>query len=159
MFGKHFASMYSGSLFGKSTAVFAVWGYAISHMRPISRGGPCHVEINPTLLAATFSTTAEEIDAALLDLEAPDPASRSGAEGGRRLILLGDRRSTGPMQYRVVNGDKYRALRDEEERRLYLTEKKREERATKRVSTKTATVNHGQPRSTQAEAEVEEEKW
>lgn len=74
------------------------------------------------------------------------------------MILLGDRRSSGPMQYRVVNGDKYRALRDEEERRRYLTEKKREERAAKAVSTKSETVNLGQPRSTQAEAEAEAEE-
>ena len=30
MYGKHFASMYEGSLYGSGAVVFAVWGYVIA---------------------------------------------------------------------------------------------------------------------------------
>jgi hypothetical protein len=156
MYGKHFASMYSGSLFGKPALVFAVWGYALSHMRPSRSDNQCYVELNPTLLAATFATTVEEIDSAIETLEAPDPASRSKTDDGRRLVLIEEHRHAGPLQFRVVNGAKYRAMRDEEERRTYLREAKRKERARKSTpSTDVNTVNRRPPPSAQAEVEAE----
>lgn len=162
MYGKHFASMYNGSMFGKPALVFAVWGYCISLQRPATRGGPCYVEINPLLLAAIFATTPEAVCEALTVLEAPDPASRSKVEQGRRLVLESDR-ALGPMQYRVVNGQKYRKIRDEEERRVYLREaqqKHRQKKAgNKAVDRKqlSTTVNPSQPPLTQGEVEVKEE--
>ena len=152
MFGKHFASMYTGSMFGKPAIVFAVWGYVIANMRPSRKDGACHIEINPALLAATFSSTPEEIISALRALCSEDTSSRSPDAFGRRLIPPEGELHSGPMQFVVVNGTKYRELRDEEERRLYLREAKRKERSS---STKLLNVNHGQPRSTQVEVEVE----
>ena len=32
-FGKHFVSMYEGSMFGAGLNVFAVWGYVIAHVQ------------------------------------------------------------------------------------------------------------------------------
>jgi hypothetical protein len=157
MFGKHFASMYSGSLFGKPASVFAVLGYIISTMRPSRKDGQCYVELNPTLLAATFASTVDDMLAAINDLCSPDPRSRSKIDDGRRIVPLDPEMHVGPMQFRVVNGSKYRALRDEEERRTYLREAKRKERS----SIKSETVNHSQPQSSQVEVEedveVEEE--
>ena len=158
MYGKHFSSMYSGSMFGKPAIVFATWGYAIANMRPSRKDGECYVEINPTMLAATFSASAEQVHEALIVLESADPASRTKTDDGCRLVLLEPQRSDGPMQYRVVNGAHYRAMRDEEERRAYLRDAKRAERSRKRgVVNNVNNVNRGQPRSTQAEAEVEVE--
>lgn len=151
MFGKHFASMYTGSMFGKPATVFAVWGYAISNLRPSRKDGSCHVEMNPTLLAATFASTVPEIIEAIRTLCEPDPASRSDTEDGRRLVTEGEIHA-GPMNFLVVNGSKYREMRDEEERRAYLREAKRKQR-----STKLLTVNHGQPPSTQVDVEEEED--
>jgi len=154
MYGKLFASMYSGSMFGKPAVVFATLGYAISNMRPSKKDGECYVEINPVLLAATFATTTEAIDMALSDLESPDPASRSIAHEGRRLVLIGDR-THGPRQYLVVNGARYRAIRDEEARRLSNREAKRRERS--RTRPNVSSVSPGQPQSSQEEAHVEVE--
>jgi hypothetical protein len=153
LFGKHFASMYSGSMFGKPALVFAVWGYAISNMRPSRRDGESYVELNPTLLASTFATTTDAVIEAIGVLESPDPASRTKRDDGRRLVLISGERSVGPMQYLVVNGSKYRALRDEEERRVYLRERKRESR---QRSTKSETVNRRQPPYSQVEEETVE---
>jgi LysM repeat protein len=159
MYGKAFTSMYTGSLFGKPALVFAVWTYSFAHMRPSRKDGECYVELNPTLLAATFATDVPKVHEALAVLEAPDPSSRNTVEDGRRLVCLAERRHDGPMQYRVVNGATYRAMRDEEERRDYLREAKRKERAGRKVtSTDVNNVNHGQPSSTQAEAESDVKK-
>lgn len=145
--------MYTGSMFGKPAIVFAVWGYVIANMRPSRKDGQCYVELNAAVLAATFSTTIDEVNQALECLEAPDPGSRSKEAEGRRIVCLDDERQ-GPCQYQVVNGSHYRAIRDEEERRIYLREAKRQSRA-KAKSTKSTNVNHGQPPSTQVEVEVE----
>jgi len=153
MFGKHFASMYAGSMFGKPALVFAVWGYVIATMRPSRKDKECYVELNPTLLAATFASTPEDVMDAITVLLSPDPGSRSKADEGRRLSAVSEDFHTGPMQFKVVNGAKYRALRDEEERRVYLREAKRKERE----STVSTNVNHDQPPSSQVEVEVEVE--
>ena len=153
MYGKSFASMYDGSLFGSPSVVFAVWGYAISKQRP-NKDGTHTVELNPRLLAATFAgETIDTINGAIDHLCAPDSASRTPEEDGRRLIA-DDRNREGPSQYTVVNGAKYRAMRDEEERRSYLRDAQRAHRAKGKKKPSTA-VNHGQPPSTQAEAEAE----
>jgi hypothetical protein len=152
MYGKHFASMYTGSMFGKKAVVFAVWGYVISNLRPNRMDRACYVELNPALLASTFSDTEASIMEAIEVLCAPDPASRTQVEDGRRLIRMDDSPIVGPSQYRVVNGPKYRAIRDEEERRSYLREAKRRSR-----SSSGQQCQQCQPPSTQVEVEVEEE--
>jgi hypothetical protein len=153
VYGKLFASMYTGSMFGKPALVFALMGYAVANMRPSRKDGECYVEINPTLLAATFAASAEEVLDALEVLQAPDLGSRTRANDGRRLIAVEKGSQSGPQQFRVVNGSHYRAIRDEDERREYLREAKRRERSRKRVNN----VNHGQPQSSQGEAEVKSE--
>ncbi len=54
-FGKHHASMYTGSLVGKGAEVFAVMGYVIANMKPRRAGENGEwrmvVEMNPKLLA------------------------------------------------------------------------------------------------------------
>jgi hypothetical protein len=58
----------------------------------------------------------------------PDPLSRSDVEEGRRLVLINPGRSWG---WRIVNYEQYRQLRDEDARRTYFREYKREYRANK----------------------------
>ncbi len=161
MFGKHFESMYSGSMFGKSAVVFAVWGYVIAFQRPSRKHKECFVELNPPVLAATFSSTVAEITAAIEELEQPDPASRSELDDGRRLVRVTKpgEQIIGPTLFRVVNGTKYRELRDEEERRLYNMEAKRKERFSKsNKSANVSNVSHGQPPSAQAENRSREQR-
>lgn len=157
VYGKSFASMYTGSMFGQSALVFAVWGYCITHQRQSRSDGQCYVELNPTMLAPMFSDSVENIMQVLEFLESPDIKSRSKELDGRRLVLVSDEeRHSGPMQYRVVNGAFYRALRDEEERREYLKLAKRKSRA--KSSTESTTVNHGTPPSAQSDADADAEE-
>jgi hypothetical protein len=119
MFGKYFASTFSGSMMAAGPEVFAVWGYVIAH------AVDSRVELNPRLLAAVIGSTPERMLAAIERLCASDAESRSKEQEGRRLMREGE------FQYFVVNHDKYRSIRDEEGRREYNREKKREERARK----------------------------
>lgn len=163
MFGKAYAQMFTGSMFGKDAVIFAVWTYIIANMQPPSRRDhECYCEVNPALLAATFSTPIDEIDAALLDLESPDPKSRNKRDEGRRIVLAGDgERTLGPRQYRVVNGATYRAMRDEEERREQNRVNKNAERQRKKathrqpMSADVINVSQSQPKSAHGEGEVE----
>lgn len=122
MFGKHFASMYTGSMVGAGSPVFAVWGYVVANMKPDVKVG-AQVELNPKLLGFIIGEPQAVIEKALAVLCAPDPNSRSKAEEGRRLVKIGT------FDYKVVNGPKYLAIRDEEARRDANREYKRKERA------------------------------
>lgn len=126
MYGKHFSSMYTGSMVGAGALTFAVMGYVIANMKPDNDVG-AQVELNPRLMAAIFGESEEDIRATIERLCAPDAESRSKDEAGRRLVKVGQ------FDYRVVNGAKYTAIRDEQARREYNRKKKREERAKRKV--------------------------
>jgi len=118
MYGKHFASMYTGSMYGAGVHVFAVWGYAIGNT---DKDG--FVEINPAVVAGALGNCEpSDVKAALQYLTADDPNSRSDKEKGARLV------EEGPFLYRSVNFAEYRDMQKSEDRREYLRVKKRESR-------------------------------
>lgn len=135
MYGKFFASTFTGSMFGAGPEVFAVWGYVIANTFD------SEVELNPPLLAAVIGTTPEAIAAAIDFLCQADRRSRSQVEDGRRLI------PDGAFQYRVVNHSHYRAIRNAEDKRTQDRDRKRKSRALMSHS-----VSH---LSAQTEAETE----
>ena len=110
MYGKHYASMYDGSMVGAGAIVFAVWGYVIGNARPDRTIGT-QVELNPKLLAFILGESEAAVEEAIEKLCAPDPKSRTPTLDGRKLVRHGS------FSYQVVNGEKYRKIRDEEERR------------------------------------------
>ena len=120
MYGKHYESMYEGSMYGAGVAVFAVWGYVISH----TRDG--YLELNPRKLADTLGGTTEEITRAIEFLTQPDPRSRHKEYEGRRLIKEGE------FQYRVPSWESYQRLKSEIDRREYNRMAKQRERDRKR---------------------------
>lgn len=114
--------MYEGSMVGAGSHVFAVMGYVIAKQVPDKKVG-AQVELNPKLLAFVLGDTEERIQDAIDFLCAPDEKSRSKVAEGRRLIRLGQ------FDYQVVNGAKYRSMRDEEQRREQNREAQRRLRA------------------------------
>ena len=130
MYGKLFSSMYEGSLYGSGPVPMALWPYVIAHMVP-DRVVGCQVELNPKLLADTIGCPREDIEKAIELFCAPDPDSRTKDHEGRRLVRLGQ------FDYQVVNGAKYRSIRDEEERREQNRLAKARQRARKATRTKT----------------------
>jgi hypothetical protein len=116
VYGKSYESMYEGSMVGAGINVFAVWNYIITKNR-------CgYIEINPKLLAMILGGEESEVVSALNFLQKPDPASRSKAEQGRRII------KEGQFQYRVVNWEYYQRIRNEADRREYNRVKQRQYR-------------------------------
>lgn len=109
MFGKHFGSMYEGSLVGSGAVVFAVMGYVIAKQIP-DRVMGSQVRLNPVLLAAILGESQDDIESAIEKLCSPDERSTTKAKEGRRLVKIGE------FDYQVVNGAKYRAIRDQESR-------------------------------------------
>jgi hypothetical protein len=130
MYGKHFESMYDGSMYGAGIAVFAVWGYVIAHCRD------SRVEINPRALANTLGSTVKEIESALDKLTSPDAESRHKEHEGRRLLREGQ------FQYFVPSWATYQQLRNEDERREYNRVKQAEVRAKKRAGNGTVRTSH-----------------
>lgn len=116
MFGKHFESNYTGSMYGAGPVVFAVWGYVIAMTRNST------VELNPVMLGNILGCSAEEVTQAIEKLCAPDPKSRNREHEGRRLIREGE------FQYHVTGWERYNAIRSEEDRRCYQREWQREYR-------------------------------
>jgi hypothetical protein len=133
VFGKFFASTFTGSMFGAGPAIFAVWGYVIANVNDAT------VELNPPLLAAMIGTTAEDIQRAIDYLCSPDERSRTEAEDGRRLIKLG------AFSYHVVNHASYLSIKNAEDRREQDRERKRKSREKSKKNKKTSklTVSHG----------------
>lgn len=122
MYGKIFESMYRGSMVGAGSPVFAVWGYVIANMRADKEVG-AQVDLNPVYLGMVLGESPEVVVEVIEKLCGPDPRSTSKEEEGRRLIRMGE------FSYRVVNGAKYMAIRNEEERREYNRLAKRRQRS------------------------------
>jgi len=135
-------------MMGIGPHVFTVWAYAIAN----ASGG--ELELNPRYVSVLVGMSPEEVASAIEVLCAPDPASRSKVEEGRRLVR------TGEFSYRLPNWAAYRAVRNEEERRAYNREKQAEHRAREAVK---APVNDTSRKSrksrmsahTEAETEAE----
>ncbi len=125
--GKHFQSMYTGSMVGAGPDVFAVWGYVLAHK---DKAGT--VELNPRLIATTIGMSKARAKSAVDYLCAPDPDSRNPDMDGRRLVSLG------PFLYTVVSHEKYATLRNDEERKAYERERKADYRA--RVRDRSGTI-------------------
>lgn len=127
MYGKHFESMYEGSMYGSGLHVFAVWGYVIAH----TKGS--RVELNPRKLSDTLGGSIEEISAAIEFLKKPDPISRHREHEGRRLI------QEGQFQYFVPSWEHYHAIRTAEERREYNRIAQQNHR--KKINVRTGPIN------------------
>ena len=126
MYGKAFASMYEGSMYGAGCNVFAVWGYIIAH----AVAG--RIELNPKKVADALGGTLEEIQAAMDYLQQPDAESRNQEYEGRRLVREGQ------FQYFVPSHEHYRRIQDEAQRREYNRVKQAEHRARKKREEATA---------------------
>lgn len=144
MYGKHFQSMYTGSMFGAGAHIFAVWGYVISH----TRDGTC--ELNPSYLASVLGMNISEVLVAIAFLCQPDPRSRSKEQDGRRLIREGE------YQYIVPQAEKYRKIRSRDDQRESNRERQRKFRELHRITQEITTVTKNNDIS-EADPEAESE--
>jgi hypothetical protein len=99
--------MYKGSMSGKGTLAFALWGYCIGTH---DRDG--FVELNAAHLAQVFGdVTPEDIEKQIAIFCKPDKYSRTKTESGKRLQHMKD------DTYYMVNYKKYQEMCNLEERR------------------------------------------
>ncbi|CAB4130398.1 hypothetical protein UFOVP119_22 [uncultured Caudovirales phage] len=156
-YSKLFDTMWSGSLYGKfeASAVFMVL------LSVCDQHG--HVDMTPEAIAGKTGWPLEFINTGITELEKPDKRSRTPAAEGRRIQLLDGHRNWG---WSITNYQKYRDLQRSVQRREYLTEAKRKERAAKREAqapqqnsttvNKSTIVNRCQP-ITDADADADAE--
>lgn len=107
MYAKLFASLYQGTLRGQPHEIL-VFTNLLAHT---GRDGT--VDKHFRAISEETGLTMDEVKAAILVLESPDPESRSPEEMGARIVRLDEHRVWG---WRVVNHGKYRAIRSEDDR-------------------------------------------
>ena len=161
MYCKLFASLYQGTLRGHSDEIL-VFTNLLAHC---DRAG--YIDKHFRAIADEVGISVDRVKQAILNLEAPDDESRSKEESGSRLIRMDDHRVWG---WQVVNYAKYRAIRNEEDRREQTRAAVARHRAKKKSNATVTDVNvckpsvnnvshvsHGKPRKAHAEAEAEAE--
>ena len=144
MYAKLFTSIYQGTLRGNSHGLL-VFTNLLAHC---DKNGVA--DIHPRAIAEEVGLTVEQVRAALDVLEAPDTESRSPDEHGRRIVRLDEHRAWGWV---VVNYVKYRAIRNEDDRREQ--NRQAQDRFRKRSKPPSAVVSHDKPQSAHTEAEAE----
>ena len=124
MYGKLFAQMYDGTLGTKGP-----WQALVTFQQLIILADQDGVvDMTPEAIARRTTIPLDVIRTGLLALMEPDPESRSPDEEGRRLVALTETRGWG---WRIVNYQKYRAIRSAEERREYHRNYWRDKRSKK----------------------------
>ena len=108
MYAKLFTSIYQGTLRGNSHGLL-VFTNLLAHA---DQHG--FVDGHPRAIAEEVGIDVANVRAALLYLEAPDSESRSPENEGRRIVRLDEHRDWG---WNIVNYGKYRAIRNEDDRR------------------------------------------
>jgi hypothetical protein len=146
MYGKHFASMYEGSMIGAGPTVFALWGYCIAKADPDTHS----VRLNAELLSHIIGTGRDDIRKAIGYLTAEDPDSKNTEHGGRRLL------HEGGMEYFVVSHEHYRSIRNRQDIKEYERERKRKQREKKNVPDVSGT--NGTPASVSASESASESR-
>ena len=113
------------------------------------------VDMTSDALSRRTNVPLELITYALQKLSEPDSSSRSRDEEGRRIVLIDSHRDWG---WQLVNYHHYRNLLDDEARRAYFRDRKREQRKREK-SVKNVLDSQKRPmkstKVTQAEAEVD----
>lgn len=145
MYGKVFASLWSGSMYAKTDAQL-VFIYMLCNC---DRHGV--LDVTQEAIAGPVGMSVDRVRAAIEYLESPDARSRTNGNDGRRILRMDEHRDWG---WQIVNYQHYRDLRDEEQRRESNRARMRTVRAQKRTDVHSA---HCAPKCAHAEAEGEAE--
>lgn len=120
MYGKLFASMYEGTLYGQWQAIITL------QQLVILADADGVVDMTPPAIAARTSIPLDIIEAGLSQLAASDRYSRTPTEDGRRIVPIDPDR---PWGWQIVNYAYYRDLASREDKKA----KDRERIAAKRL--------------------------
>ena len=155
MYGKIFASMYDGTLYGH-------WQAIVTFQQLIVLcDGDGLIDMTPQAMAARTSIPLEIIQAGLEVLESPDPYSRTPGDDGRRIVRLDDHR---PWGWRIVNHRIYREMVAAEDKRKADRDRISAKRAACRAPSQSVASSRDELQQvanvahTEAEAEAEAKK-
>lgn len=141
--------MFTGSMRGK-TDLIVVFLNILCHA---DRDGIA--DIHWRVIAEETGLSIKKTRAAIKILESPDPESRSPEQEGRRLLRVDDHREWG---WQIINYIKYREMRSEEDRRLYMREYMAKKRAVNKIANEQLTELTGKQELAElAKVEVEVE--
>lgn len=137
MYVKLFSSLYQGTLRGRSDEIL-VFTNLLAHA---DQHGI--VDKHYKAIAEETGLSLKRVRTALGNLESPDAESRSPELEGRRIVKMDEHRVWG---WKIVNYGKYRAIRNEDDRREQ-----------NRMAQERWRSKQRKPPSAQAEGEVKEE--
>ncbi len=98
------------------------------------------VDMTTDAIARRTNVPLEQVAMYLEQLCQPDRASRSKLEEGKRLVLIDSGREWG---WKIVNYRHYRQIRDEEARRSYFRNAKKQQRKREKANVKDTMVDNG----------------
>jgi hypothetical protein len=149
VFAKIFAQIFDSSIAGD----YAVRHVFMDLLVLADRDGV--VDMTLDAISRRTNVPEEMVAHAIAELMKPDRKSRSHEEGGKRLVALDSHRDWG---WQIVNFEHYRAIRDEESRKTYFRDYKRQYRKGK-ASTESPQLStlvlDSQQMSTEGEGEAE----
>lgn len=137
MYVKLFASLYQGTLRGRADEIL-VFTNLLAHA---DQHGV--VDKHWKAIADETGLDKDRVEAAIKNLESPDAESRSPEMGGCRIVRLDEHRAWG---WQIVNYGKYRAIRNEDDRREQ-----------NRIAQEKWRNKQHKPRSSNAEADTDTE--
>ena len=112
------------------------------------------VDMTESAIARRLNFPIEKVGPLLRKLEAPDRSSKSPELEGRRIVLIDEHRAWG---WRIVNYEKYRDIRNEEDLKVKNRDAKRRERLRKgtgRLKPGESRVAIGRPAKEEAQDQV-----
>jgi len=147
VFGKVFASMYDGSLYGQWEAIVTF------QQMIVLADAEGYVDITPQAMAARTSIPLEIIQRGIELLSQPDKYSRTPDCDGKRIELVDERR---PWGWRIINYVKYCRIVSEAEKREADRVRIAAKRAAERKANGGAGVaeSRGESRASQSVAKV-----
>lgn len=125
MFGKVFASMYKGTLYGQWQAIITM------QQLIVLADAEGVIDMTPPAISAHTSIPLDIIETGLKILQQPDPYSRTPDNEGRRIELIDPSR---PWGWVLVNHKFYRDLASEQDRRDKTRERVRKFREKQKES-------------------------
>lgn len=155
MYCKLFASLYQGTLRGHSHEILVFTNL----LATCDKEGM--VDKHYRAIAEEVGLTIEEVKASILILESPDPESRSHELDGARIVRMDEHREWG---WKIVNYLKYRAIREEDDRReqnrisQQRFREKRDSKQSKQSKPPSAEVSPGNPMQKQKQQAEEKKK-
>lgn len=148
MYGKIFAKIYEGTLYGK-------WEALVTFQQLIVLcDADGIVDMTPHAIAARTSIPLKIIQKGIDILQNPDPFSRTPGQEGRRIELIDAHR---PWGWHIVNHAKYQHMQDSDTIRHQTRERVRKHRETKQlaISLVTVTDGNGQKRHTDTNTDTD----